>query len=335
MGFRWVTELFDGRQGGIRDGLQRRYTRRFQVMTDDKRVGPKEVIFAPGIPLLYSSYVSFDANEIDFFGICRDVDAIQDPDDWQLWHVTCEYDTQSSSEFGGNAGQPGSIGQPGAGGGSGASGDPSQEPPTIDWGFEIRDVAFTKDLSGLGAIAGANLVQAPAAIVMEGLFGRAVLNSARQPFDPPPTREWGFPTLTYSRNELTYDPIHAADFSLAMNSEEFMGRPKFTVLSRPITSSQKHIGAYKYYRVRYELWFLLETNKDWMAEFLDAGFNELIDGVHRRITDKRGHPVAEVSLLKDGLKLTEAQLANPAIGPQFLRFQQYKAKDLNLLDIVL
>ena len=123
MGFRSVCELHDGRTGGLSEGLERRYTRRFRVRTDSKAVGPIDVMFAPGVPRLYDPYQSYGTNEFDSFALCRRVTPTQDADDWFTWVVECEYDTT-----GGNPqGQPENPGQPGSGGGSGAAGDPTLE----------------------------------------------------------------------------------------------------------------------------------------------------------------------------------------------------------------
>ena len=314
MGFRWVTELFEGREGGLRDGLQRSYTRRFQVMTDDKRIGPLEIVFAPGIPRLYSSYVSFDTHEVDFFAICRDIKPTQDPNDWYLWTVVCTYDTQSSSEFGNNAGQPGTIGQPGTGGGSGASGDPTQEPPTVSWTTEIREVAFVRQ---------ANAAETP------------ILNSAKQPFDPPPTKEVGFDVLRYSRNEATFDRADKAQYRFKMNDSDFLGAEASKVLCRPITADQRYIGPFKFWRVNYEFWFK-EDGVGWFEVFLDQGLCQLdwLDNIVA-IVDAKGNPVTQPQLLKDGVPLSKADIEDPLIGPQYIAAQKYGEIDFSPLNIVL
>lgn len=323
MGFRWVTELFDGRDGGLRDGLQRNYTRRFQVMTDDKRVGPLEVIFAPGIPRLYSSYLSFDTNEIDFFAICRSVVPVQDADDWQLWSVTCEYDTQSSSEFGNVAGQPGTIGQPGAGGGSGAAGDPTQEPPAYEWTSETKEVALVVDIEG-----------------------DPILNSVGLPFDPPPTTPIAWPVLRYSRNELTYDRDEKAQYFYKTNTTEFLGAGPGKVLCKPITGSSRYIGPYRFFRVNYEFHFAKEIHEpddlpqmmgvlDWKLWLLNAGLSKLgDDGEPEIIMDKFGSPISTPQPLDvNGLPLSKANIET--LGAIFFDFTIYKSIDLNTLNIVL
>lgn len=329
MGFLWVKEIYVGREGSLRDGLQRSFTRKFRVKTDDRRVGPLHVIFAPGIPLLYSSYFSYELSELDLFAICRDVRAVQDENDWQVWDITCEYDTQSNSEYGNIAGQPGNIGQPGAGGGTGASGDPTQEPPTIEWGAETVELAVIKDRTG-----------------------EPIVNTAGQPFDPPPTIKIAYPVLRYSRNEATYDHVEKSKFSYALNTAKFLGYDAGRVLCKPITATQRYIGPFKYWRVNYEFHFTkeLEPGVDtaemigvlsWRLWLLNQGLCELktvsVLGVPVKyltpILGANGEPISTpVPLDEDGAAMPKEDIEDEVF---YRSFVVYKSIDFGPLDIVL
>lgn len=326
MAFVWVHELFDGRNGSLRDGLQRSFVRRFQVRTDDKRVAPINVIFAPGIPRLYASYISFDGAELDYFSICRDIQAEQEVDDDLVWNVTCSYDTQSTSEFGNQSGQPGTIGQPGAGGGSGASGDPTQEPPTIEWDYDSTEYALRVDIDG-----------------------DPILNSAGQPFDPPPTMPVGWTVLRYGRNEATYDALERAKYAHTINSTPFLGVREGCVLCKPIKASSRYIGPFLYYRVSYEFHIAKDHDHniqgkpqmpgvfDWKMWLLDQGLCRLDVATGRPVAIyDDGNPISTPALLgNDGQPLTKDDIEDPLIGPNWLDFDIYNEIDLNVLNIVI
>lgn len=313
MGFRSVCELHDGRTGGLSEGLERRYTRRFRVRTDSKAVGPIEVMFAPGVPRLYDSYQSYGTGEFDSFALCRRVTPTQDADDWFTWVVECEYDTTGGTP----QGQPENPGQPGSGGGSGASGDPTLEPPTVEWGAQSREVAFMEDLGDPDAHEAS-----------EEFYPRTLLNSAGQPFDPVPTIEVSHLTLTVERNEAEFDQLKARKYKGVVNKDVFLGYAAGLWFLKHITGRVVYKGAYQYARVRYEFWLAPTVDEKDHWDNLDL----LDQGLCRKGNDNgppipimvNGHPISQPALLKNGFPLPPPQIINPDIGPQFLRFKRYR-----------
>ena len=323
MGFRSVCELHDGRTGGLSEGLERRYTRRFRVRTDSKSVGPIEVMFAPGVPRLYDPYQSYGTNEFDSFALCRRVTPTQDADDWFTWVVECEYDTT-----GGNPqGQPENPGQPGTGGGSGAAGDPTLEPQTVEWGTQSREVALIEDLGDPDS--NDPIIKNP----------RPILNSAGQPFDPVPTIEQAHLTLTIERNEVEFDVGKATKYRNVVNKDMWLDRIPGRWLCRQITGRVVYKGAYQYARVRYEFWLspTIRARDFWdNLELLDQGLCRLdADGERPVPIIRNGHPISQPALLKDGAPLTRAQIRNPNVGPQYLRFKRYRREPFAPLKITI
>lgn len=329
MAFQEVKELHEGRSGGLREGLERQYVRKFRVRTDTKLVGPIEVTFAPGIPRLYDPYQSFGTGEFDTFALCRDIDPQQDEGDWTLWYVTCRYDTSGGTPYG----QPSSPGQPGSGGGSGAAGDPTLEPPTVEWGVQTREVAFMEDLGNPDED-----------INPDYLIPRALLNSAGQPFDPVPTIEMCHLTLTIERNEAAFDQLKARKYKNVVNKDawgvEGQNYAAGLWLLKHITGRAVYKGAFKYARVRYEFWLAptVDEKDHWdNLDLLDQGLCRKGEtGGPPRPIIVNGHPITQPALLDGvGVPLTPAQIADPAVGPQFLRFKRYRREPFAPLNITL
>lgn len=320
MAIREVKELFAGRSGGLEEGLERRYTRKFRVRTTDKHDGPIEVTFAPGIPRLYEGYASYSTAEVDPWALCRRIDPQQDEDDWTTWTVTCEYDTRSPN--GDGAGQPENPGQPGPGGGRGAAGNPELELPTVEWGVQTREVAVQRPLF-IPVADHQKLVAAGLAVANDFDVGRRLTTSALQPFDPPPTVEKSFKTLTVERNEAKFPLTLSRQYEGAFNLDAFLTYAAGRWLCKSITGREVYKGPFRYARVRYEFWLQHQDDIGWQyIELLDAGTMRLgAGGVPVPIIPPiGGHPVSTPQLLKDGQPLTAAEIADPDIGPQFLRF---------------
>jgi hypothetical protein len=323
MGIRRVVPKFDGRDGRLSDGLQRAYTQKFQVFTDSKTTGPLAVMFAPGIPRLYAFYVSFGATEVDTLALCRDVYPVQDPADWSVWEVTCQFSTLPLGPTSAQ-GQPSDGGDPSKG--DGASNNPELEPPVVRWGWHEKEEAFVKDANG-----------------------KDVLNSAKQPFDPAPTVERGWRVLYFERNELSFDPDAMDKYSYALNSDNFLGAKQKEVLSKPVTADAVYKGPLRYYRVKYEFHFRKRPpienpgqvfpGATWSRDILDQGLCKLSLTAGPNFKKpvpiiRNGQPLSQPVLLDGaGQELTPAALA--ASGPQYISFQPYLATPFAPLNIVL
>ncbi len=331
MPFIWGREKFDGRQGRVTDTGDREYTRIFQAKSDDKLVGPIEAAFAPGLPRLGDPYVSHETNEFDLFCLCRDIRAVQDSDDWQIWNIQVDYSTISrGGELRGQPTGADAYGQPNNSGGSGSAGDPSLELPVVQWGAATRDIFQVRDLSDASS---ANPFD-------PGAVGVPIVNSAGQPFDPPPAIETAYQTLMFERNEAEFDHDRMGQFALSVNELQFLGYDPQMVLCRPITANRVFRGSLGYWRVKYEFWFNPPTGT-WQTKLLNQGLMQLdlATGKPTPIT-KKGQPITQPAFLDllTGREITAAELEDILDGteePPYKTFQTRHVMDFDELEIVL
>jgi hypothetical protein len=211
--------------GWSADG-NREYVRRFQVMVKNNKISAAEMCYAPGIPVPYAPYVSKDGDVYDESAFNIKTSAMQpEKRDAQRWIVTCEY----TNNF-----DPISDGTPQK------DMRPDRQPPNIEWDFEVVHQALPADLDG-----------------------KPFMNSARMPFSPTPTFEQAFAIMVYTRNELDFDRKRAADYSYALNSDEFFGAKKGQAQCLPPKAEQVRKGKWIYWRVTYRIRF--RDDEDWVA----------------------------------------------------------------------
>lgn len=311
MGFTHCREVWDGRGGSFSDDMNRSWQRRFEVMTDDRGMGPLAVLYCPALPAMYTPYQA-PGGEFDTLSLLRKYTPSQDPDNPFLWYVTCEYSTlpvsgnAAAGQPDGGAGDPGSAG----GGGSGASANPELEPPEWSWDFEEVQMARPKDLS---------------------TPPKAFVNSARDPFDPPPTIPTGYRILNYARNQATFD-YGSGTYDFAVNSDVFVGYQPGTVLCLPPTARRVLRGTLRYFRVTFKFKLRPSNLAEWVPfQLLDQGFAERVGGLRVPIRDNPGGElVAREQLLNGaGAKL------GAAAAPVFLDFTLYRQVPFAPLKIVL
>lgn len=353
MGFLWVRERYGGRALTFTEGLERRWTRVFEVRTDGKLVGPGEVVFAAdpdsgeSIPLLYSSYRSYRTTEVDNLALCRSITPAQDADDWLLWTVTCEYSTESPRGL--EYGQPSNPGNPtGSGGsGSGASGDPTLDPPTVDWSFWTREEAqrlayLVSD--ALSAWPEYGFGQSPSAVgtpeIDLGLM--TPKNSAGQPFEGL-TREVGGRQLNYERSEASFDSADMAMYAFCVNADRFLeDGDERTWLCRPITATKQYKGGLVYWRVKYEFHHNPAKDEDgfnlgWDHYLLNAGFKYWNAAQSRLLPIMEGaqQVTTPAPLNRNGSVMDRSTIIDPSAGPVFRRYTRYGRLPFAPLNIVL
>lgn len=160
--------------------------------------------------------------------------------------------------------------------------NPLARPADIDWSFVPYVKAAQRDV-----------------------FGLPILNSAGQPFDPPPEMDDRRIQLTIQRNEETFDPLQAFEFQDATNSDVFFGGgiAAWKVMSIKANGPHSENGV-SFWRVTYEFEFRREG---WFLRTLDQGFAELIDGSLTPITVKGVVPSEPVLLDGAGRKLERTQ----------------------------
>lgn len=314
-----VKELFEGREGGDDEQFARRYTRLFRVTTDSKADGPSVVTYAPGIPALYESYVSFATGEVDLISRCKRRHARQTPINPLVWEVTCEYETR---QFGGP--QP-PIGTDPTRPGSQPADDPTFRPPTWRWVDGELTRACRKAF-----LSGAPLEQKT----------KALTNSAGMPYDPPPNEFVPFTTLEYERYELTYDAFLACGWRRSINTDPFQGFLPGEVQLVKYSAEPEWFGSGLFYKVSYAFNCINseETGLSWDIDLLDAGQYKIrLDG--RIPGDPIIDPVTGSPVNRDwpldgnGMPLTPAQIAADLVV--YRKFFPYRRRAFGPLNITL
>lgn len=318
----WVktTELTTDRGGVGRNALgPLEATRKFRVIVRDKRVAQLLVCGAPGIPYLWSHYTSYDGGEFFTLLPCIRIEAVQEDHgegEFFSWIVTCLYsnDLGNVDAFPAGTNNPDDPNSP--------QNNPEFEPPEIEWGGETMARALPVDLDGV-----------------------PYTNSALKPFKPAPQIEYGYRTLTYSRNELFHSIVQAQEYSYALNDDVFFGYPRGQVQCMPPTARAVFKVRY-YYRVTYKFRFFPTFPKvrvrkmkfpavfpaetiDWQPHILDAGQmmkipHPLIPATFLQMPIKRGLQNVSEDVPLNGQGLPQApDVGGTTITPTFIKFQSY------------
>ncbi len=164
----------------------------------------------------------------------------------------------------------------------------------------------------------------------EDVNGDPIRNAAGDFFDPPVTIDDNRPVLRIVRNEASYDPALAGQFSDAVNEGVFFGQDPKTWKCKPITAElefNRDCGTADgyYYVVTYEFEFNPDT---WVLNILEQGLRQLdLAGDLIPITEK-GLPITTpVPLAEDGFKLASG------LEPVFVEKEVYPVVDFSVLNI--
>lgn len=301
----WVStgELFEKREGSAFDsGGHRAYKRYFRVRVNTKTVDPVQVCYAPELPRPYQPYTDPVLNIVDFLAVVSRISAKpQDEDDWQVWIVTVEYDTGAIRRGAGTSGKPDAQG-----------GDkPKDEEPEVDWDSEIETYAPQSDLDG-----------------------KAIVNSAGDPFQPAPTTRVGHPCLTITRIEDSWSQDDQKKWAFRVNKDPFLGEQPGMWLMYPPKARKIYKGILKLYRVTYKVVLLnaVEVGRvSWQMYLLDCGMRQLTTvNVGTVLVPlivvlpvpicENGHPVAHPVLL-NGAGGRANRNAQGIPRPNWLRFR--------------
>lgn len=269
----WESELTGERES--RSGL-----RKWTVLVDDPTTGELDAGLAPDIPRIGDPW---DAADYWLQAASIKVRAISP----YLYEVSVNYATRET--YPPNAPPvgtgPGPWGSPGIGGGPGTSytvvfGDqpsPIDEPAEITWGFASSQEPIDADI-----------------------HGNPLRNTADEPFDPPPTREFNDLVCTFQRNEAAVNPLTMLAYQDAVNSDQFgfanAGQARITRL----TAESRTVQGFTFWRVRYEIQFRADG---WKKRILNEGFRERTGKdskelpIYRQITDDAGNPLSKPVLL--------------------------------------
>lgn len=301
-----VREQIDGREaefetgGKGNEGVQRRYTRRFQVTLDTWGSNGQDLIdavLATGIPRLGDPFTT--GRHTDLGSRCFSVvpSATEEP---RVFLVTAQYSNQPSdfgepekevgnaaNEPGQNENKPSDPNNPNSQEGD----DPLSRPAEIEWGEGQYSEVIHKATLVTAGVAAANTT--------------AVCNSAGEPFDPPLEIERTFLTLRITRNQANFDQNKAQSFKSQMNSDTFFGFEAGKCKCKSITATNQYEKGRHFWRVTY----FFEIRDSWDYEILDAGYWELVGGERVEIKFPNGRPLsAPWPLDGAGAKLTVAQV---------------------------
>lgn len=321
-----VQEVIDTRPGKPFSATgTRTYTRTFLVVTNHKELGSSYVCGARGIPRPFSVYQTDDGREYDVYAVLIDYDVSKKEADGHFhWTIRCNYSTEVPEEGLPLAGAftEAEIGREVGG----WQNEPWNRQPVFKWDWEETTYSPPADLDG-----------------------RAFVNSARQPFSPPPTFPVARMILVVEQNEQFFDREIASLYAYAVNSDVFLGADPGTVQCMPIRCERKNLGPVPYFRNTYRLKFGLPKRaapttvpvpfvgdvtvpstvtglQSFQPEILDQGYSQI-----QRVGPHIDEPVP---IWRPGGHMTQASLLDGAgrmvkpgpdgkIVPHFIRFRQF------------
>jgi len=315
-----VTELAEDRTLTVYSTWAREATRTFRVKSTTKDIGPSWALFAAGIPAPQDAYETDD--EIDLGLVVDRVVCRHDPAEMFTFRVTVTYTsykgadpTYTTAGLGGGGGGGGG-GPPG--GGAPPNDNPLDEPPRAIWGqvhdTVVREREYVPDL----------IIPAE----LDVLEGDPIRNTALTPFQPRPVADESRQTLTYIRNQLTFDQHDARTWFDSVNRTPFLSYSAEEVKCDWIVGESQFRNGLSFWTVTHQFSIRKGT---WVLSLLDQGPNVLEDtpnGRKRVRYKKEGFP--DVTLLDgNGRPLSENGT------PVFLPFRIYPRKNFDELNIVL
>src|SRR5207245_2866104 len=81
----------------------------------------------------------------------------------------------------------------------------------------------TESESALSARRAVLVIRTKQSTVWKDAYGKGILNSAGQYFDPPPMMDDSRPRLSIARNEPVFNPAIAINYQDAVNTDGFLG----------------------------------------------------------------------------------------------------------------
>lgn len=162
--------------------------------------------------------------------------------------------------------------------------------------------------------------------------GAAIVNSAGDPFDPPPEVDERRAVITVTKNRPSYSLTTQEEYDGATNEDTYLGFDPGTLRIDLSADTGYENGVYFWKvtaNIKINRRFVDEDDEErggWALEVYDAGYRD-ID--RNDILDDRGNPIASPAFLgEDGYQLPVGD------KPRVLKFEVYRAKsfaDLELL----
>lgn len=295
----------DGRGGShLEDGLIE-FTRTYIVETDDAFDGPNVVLQATGLPQMYDTYTGHESAIV----IARYPHPL--PGTRTAWHVEVVWSTHSVDR----------------------DENPLNTRPEIEWGFEPIDQVLggitmpDRDPMQGDDSQGYTAGGAPGTSVTGQLFGQGIVNSALDPYDPPPAIPDYLPVVRYTRNQPGFVPLDAIRFGNTVNRSSWSGMLPRQVWLKPIEANNQvqHAAGIDqpdiyYWRVRFT--FVLRYD-NWDLKLLNMGPNYLTHANNNPQAVKRkftADGLPQFGLLKkDGTRYANGE-------PQFATYSHFRVK---------
>ncbi len=331
-GMTWAYE----QQGGIMTNT-RRYTNTLRVITSSAYVSPIEIqqfLIANG--MVQGTTYRFPLPEfgpgssatlppapcsIDTGSFLSRLTFEQETDDGKQWLCRFDYGPFDAQHEVGTTDAT-----------SGAS-NPLEAYPEVSWSPTFVQTAYPQDINGLPFI-----------------------NTCGDPIEDPPKREECRQSLSFTRNEATYDEAYADTFRLKVNSDPFLGFAPGQARVKTISGKRVYGADYgNYWQVTYEFEFrkiILQvpgefdpiTQQPGDPVSVTYGWEELVNnaGFRSKGTDGKitnilvnGQPISSpMALDANSVPInTDVTLDSELPLPYYLVFQQYGAvmfADLNI-----
>ena len=292
------------RRGIVKDDKGvRRATRVWQIATSDPYDEAVVIEASGSIVKRYDAYVTTNATDLNL--LVRNIRIQQDTESRLHWTITAEYSDERKT-----------------------SKDKEANPL-------LRETDISRSASSYQKIA---------EVAVDDNIGKsaygtetAIVNSAGDPFVPPPQVDDTRYTITLAKNFATYDDQTGYDYTNSVNDGTYFGAATRTLkiasidVPPKITEQVDGIGDVEYYRVTTTMEYRPET---WDLSILDKGYNEFISGsttqtqeISTSTASENGtQPVSEPVLL-DG---NGAQLAAGGT-PSYRQYRYYREKDFDVL----
>lgn len=222
------------------------YKRTWIVESNRIDEDPNYIEGAFGLPKYGYHYVTdtvFDLSAFAYSFNCKQIAPF-------FWEVDVEYSNDESKT---------------GGGGRGAK-NPLREPPSWSWGgYSVKRV-----VTGQSVWGEISNNQDPSTQIL--LDSTGILNSAKEPYVPPAEIDWFIPTLTFKRNEPTFNHRYMLYYVNGVNKTKWQGWWKRTVKVANVSGVNKIVTLdkkkFSYWEVTYTLHFNKET---WDIFLLDQG----------------------------------------------------------------
>lgn len=306
MAVTYFEELFEGRGG--KDTVDKKYehTRVFEVRTDDPNDDEMTAGAAAGLPR------NGDPHPYNPAATMRAISCFNLPDDPTIWIVTCEYNTDLAVDHAREIAGPAEDGTSTLN--DGIAGDRPENPLDRPAVYRVESEQTTE-------------------IVSEDWNLNPILNSAGDPYDPPPQIETSYPVIHVEKNFPVGAPILdlgvQAIYYDCVNTNRWHGIAAGQLRIVKIGCSYNFENGVAYGRVTFQMklrW------KGWKLRLADIGFNYLTEGgtKKRRIDVELGsgvYPDTPQPLNGGGQPLATG---DPLL---FNEYQVYRELDYGILGI--